>query len=79
MVFKTINPIVMENANNIEIIDNVYIENVEQDIDKEKRQVQSNDEIYIEQKENKNEKVEVCEIDQLQLVNIIRNLVHIYI
>lgn len=77
MTCNTVSPLIMEHASNIEIIDKVHVENIE-DTDKEKKHVQSNDEKLIEQKENKEEEFETCEIDQLQLVNAIRNLVRIY-
>jgi len=64
-----------ENINNHEIIDNVHIERIEQDTDM--GHVCSINEEHIEQKENKNEEFVVCEIDQLQLANAIRHLVHI--
>lgn len=79
MTSKTVSPIIVEHASNIEIIDNVFIEKIEQDIEKKKGQIQSNDEEHIEQKENKNKEFEMCEIDQLQLANTIRHLVHIYV
>jgi len=80
MTSETVSPIIIEHASNIEIIDNVYVEDIKQkDIIKEKEHVQSKDEEHIEQEENKNKEFEICEIDQLQLANAIRHLVHIYI
>jgi len=76
MTSKTFSLEIDENINNREIIDNVHIEIIIQDIDK--GYVCLINEEHIEQKENKNEEV-VCEIDELQLANAIRNLVHILI
>jgi len=73
MTSETFSLEIDENINNREIIDNVHIEIIKQDTDK--GCVCSINEEHIEQKENKNEEVVVCEIDQL--ANAIRNLVHI--
>jgi len=77
-----------KNVNNHKIIDNKHIENIEnienteQDIDKI-RHICSTDEGHIEQKEqnkeNQNIESEICDMDELQLLEAIRQLVHICI
>lgn len=81
MISETFSLKIEENTSNLEIVDNVHVENIEQDIKKE--YVCSNDEKPIEQKEqnkeNQNIESESCDIDELQLLETIRQLVHICI
>jgi len=77
-----------ENIYNRKIVDNKHtdnienIENIERDVDKMRR-ICSTDEGHIEQKEqnkeNHNIEFEMCDMDDLQLLEAIRQLVHICI
>lgn len=70
-----------ENINNHEIVDNVRIENIEENIDK--GHVCSNNERHVEQREqnktNRNLESEICDMDESQLLEAIRQVVHICI
>lgn len=64
---------------NCKIVDNVHIENIEQNVNKE--HVCSNNEEQIEQQEHnkENQKLELYDMDELQLLEAIHQLVHIFI